>query len=114
MVEHGVWEIVPKLILPPKTKILKSTWAIKPKANGTKHACLTAKGCSKIPEQHYDADDISSPMTNTFSIQIAFTIMLLCCFAGWVVDVNGAFLLGEFKEGDPEIDMDIPEGMQKW
>ena len=52
-------------------------------------------------------------MTNTFSIQITFTIMLLCSFAGWVVDVNGAFLLGEFKEGDPEIHMEIPEGIQK-
>ena len=40
--------------------------------------------------------------------------MLLCGFVGWVVDVNGAFLLGEFKEGDPEIFMEIPEGMQKW
>ena len=35
--------------------------------------------------------------------------MLMCGFAGWVVDVNGTFLLGEFKKGDPEIYMDIPE-----
>ena len=114
MVQHGVWDIVPKASLPPKTKILKSTWAMKPKADGTKRARLTAKGCSQIPGQHYDADNISSPVTNTFSIRIAFTIMLLCGFIGWVVDVNGAFLLGEFKKGDPEIYMDIPQGMEKW
>ncbi len=40
--------------------------------------------------------------------------MLLCGFAVWVVDVNGAFLLGELKNGDLEIYMEIPEGMQKW
>ena len=40
--------------------------------------------------------------------------MLLMMFIGWVVDVNGAFLLGEFKPGDPYINMDIPEGIEKW
>ena len=40
--------------------------------------------------------------------------MSLCGFAGRVVDVNGAFPLGEFKQGNPEIYMEIPEGMQKW
>jgi hypothetical protein len=34
----------------------------------------------------------------------------LCGHVGWIVDVNGSFLLGEFKKGDP----DIPEGMEKW
>jgi hypothetical protein len=114
MVKNDVWEIVPKSKVPPKTKILKSVWAMRPKADGTKQARLNAKGCSQVAVQHYDADNISSPVTNTFSIRIAFMIMLICGFVGWVVDVNGAFLLGEFKKGDPEIYMDIPEGMEKW
>ena len=67
MVQHGVWDIVPKASLPPKTKILKSTWSMKLKDDGTKHAHLTTNGCSQIPSQHYDVDDISSPVTNTFS-----------------------------------------------
>ena len=41
-------------------------------------------------------------------------IMLICGIVGLVVDFNGAFLLGEFKKGDPEIYMDIPERMEKW
>jgi hypothetical protein len=114
MVKNDVWEMVPKLSVPPKTKILKLVWAMKPKADGTKRVRLNAKGCSQVAGQHYDADNISSPVTNTFSIHIAFTIILMCGFAGWVVDVNGAFLLGEFKKGDPEIYMDTPEGMEKW
>lgn len=103
MVKNKFWQVVPKSSVPPKTKILKSVWATKPKADGTKQARLNAKGCSQIPGQHYNADNISSPVMNTSSIRIAFTIMLLCGFAGWVVDVNGAFLLGEFKKGDPDI-----------
>ena len=114
MVQNKVWTVVPKSSLPPKTKILKSVWAMKPKADGTKRARLNAKGCSRIPGQHCDSDNISSPVTNTYSICIVFTIMLMCGFTGWVVDGNGAFLLGEFKKGDPDIYMDIPEGMEKW
>ena len=97
-----------------QTKILKSVWAMKHKADRTKQVQLDVKGCHQVAGQHYDADNISSPVTNTFSIHIVFMIMLMCGFAGWVVDVNGAFLLGEFKKGDPEIYMDIPEGMEKW
>ena len=95
-----------------QTKILKSVWAMKPKADRTKQAWLNARGCSQTAGQHYDADNISSPVTNTFSIHIAFPIMFMCGFVGWVVDVNGAFLLGEFKKWDPEIYMNIPEGME--
>jgi hypothetical protein len=40
-------------------------------------------------------------------------VMLLCGFEEWVEDINGVFLLGEFKKGDPDIYMDIPEGMEK-
>ena len=114
MVKNDVWETVPKSCMPPKTKILKSVWAMKPEADGTKRVRQNTKGCSQVADQHYDADNISSPVTNTFSIGIAFTIMLMCGFAGWVVDVNGAFLLGEFMKRDPEIYMDIPEEMEKW
>ena len=67
-----------------------------------------------MARQHYDADNVSSSVTNTFSICIAFTIMFMCGLMGWVVDVNGAFLVGEFKKGNPEIYMNIPEGMEKW
>ena len=65
-----------------QTKILKSVWAIKPKSDRTKQARLNAKGCSQLAGQHYDADNILSPVTNTFSIHIAFMIMLMCGFVG--------------------------------
>ena len=114
MVDNDVWEVVPKSEVPKGTKILNSVWAMKPKADGSKRARMNAKGCSQVAGQHYDADNISSPVTNTSSIRIAFTILVLAKMAGWVVDVNGAFLLGKFKPGDPEIFMNVPEGMTKW
>jgi hypothetical protein len=33
---------------------------------------------------------------------------------GWVMDVNGAFLTGEFQKSDPTLFMHVPEGMQKF
>jgi hypothetical protein len=114
MVDNDVWEVIPKSEVPKDTKILNSVWAMKPKADGSKRARMNAKGCSQVAGQHYDADNISSPVTNTSSIRIAFTILVLARLAGWVMDVNGAFLLGKFKPGDPEIFMNVPEGMTKW
>ncbi len=38
MIKNDGWEIVPISSVPPKTKILKSGWAMKPKADGTKQA----------------------------------------------------------------------------
>lgn len=87
---------------------------MKPKADGTKRVHLTTKGCSQIPGQHYDIDNIMSQVTNTFLMLTEFLIVLLSGFAGWVVDISGAFLLGEFKQGDPEIYREMAEGMQKW
>ena len=83
MVKNNVWEIVPKANMPPKTKILKSMCIMKPKADGSKHTCLNTKGCSQIAGQHYDADNILSPVMKSFSICIALMIMLLCVFFGF-------------------------------
>jgi hypothetical protein len=86
MVDNDVWEVIPKSEVPKDTKILNSVWAMKPKANGSKRARMNAKGCSQVAGQHYDADNISSPVTNTSSIRIAFTILVLARLAGWVMD----------------------------
>lgn len=32
----------------------------------------------------------------------------------WLVDVDSAFLLGEFKKGDAEIYIEILNGMEMW
>ena len=87
------------------TKIPRSTWAMKRKADGTRRARLTTKGCSQRPGLHYDEDNISSPVTNLTSIRLAFVLLLLSAKVGWVKDVNGAFLTGEFQDSDPVLYM---------
>ena len=75
---------------------------------------MNTKGCSQRPGLHYDEDNISSPVTNLTSIRIAFIIMIMADMVGWVKDVNGAFLTGEFQATDPVLYMHIPKGMEKW
>jgi hypothetical protein len=70
---------------------------MKLKADGSKCTQLNTTGCSQVVGQHYDDNNILSPVTNAFLLCIAFTIMLLCGFVEWVVEVNGVFLLGKFK-----------------
>ena len=114
MMSHKAWIAVPRSEVPKGTKILGSTWAMKRKANGTRRARLNTKGCSQRPGLHYDEDNISSPVTNLTSIRIAFIIMIMADMVGWVKDVNGAFLTGEFQATDPVLYMHIPKGMEKW
>ena len=70
---------------------------MKPQADGFKRAWLNTKDCSQVADQLYDANNVSSPVTNTASICVVLFI-ILASMLGWVVDVNGAFLLGEFKD----------------
>ena len=58
MIKNDVWEVIPKSAVPKGTRILKSVWAMKPKADGSKRARLNARGCSQVPGQHYDEDNI--------------------------------------------------------
>ena len=50
---------------------------------------------------YYDEDNISSPVTNLTSIRIAFILLVMAELIGWIKDVNGAFLTGEFQATDP-------------
>ena len=113
MVDNDVWSVVDREKISSGAKPIDSTWAMKLKADGTMRARMNARGFKQIPGQHYEVDNISSPVTNTASIRIAFTLLALASLSGWVVDVKGAFLLGEFKPGDPIIYMEVPEGMTK-
>ena len=90
-------------------KVVTSTWAMKKKANGTYPDRLNARGFQKVEGVHYNAADISSPVTNDMSIRI---VMVLTLMAGWVakvVDVKGEFLHGGFNEGTEPVYMAVPE-----
>ena len=62
-------------------------------------ARVNARGYEQVDGIHYDADSMVAPVVNEITIRMVFVLMVM---AGWyaeVVDVRGAFLHGEFKEG---------------
>ena len=113
MDKHTVFEPTKREDVPANARIITSTWAMKKKANGTFRARLNARGFQQQEGVHYDAADISSPVTNDMSIR---TVMVLALMAGWtakIIDVKGAFLHGEFDEGMEPVYMAVPEGFEK-
>ena len=81
MVKHDVFKAVKKKDLPPKAKVLTTTWAMKKKSNGKYRARLNARGFEQINGLHYDEDTKSSPVVSEATILIVLVLMLL---AGWV------------------------------
>jgi Reverse transcriptase (RNA-dependent DNA polymerase) len=97
--------------LPPGTTVMDNTWACKKKSNGVFHAQLNLCSFCQVDGVHYDSHDISSPVANIITIHI---ILALIAILGWfasLVDVNGAFLLGDW-EANREIYMEVPEGWE--
>jgi Reverse transcriptase (RNA-dependent DNA polymerase) len=113
MEKYKVFKAVKKDSLPKKAKILSSTWAMKKKANGAFRARVTARGFEQVDGVHYDEDTKVSPVVNEATILITFVLMLLAGWAGYIVDVNGAFLHGHFEEKH-KMYLKIPKGFEKY
>ncbi len=112
MVANKVFEVVLRNDLQVGTKIIDSAWAMKKKSNGTLHGRMNARGFKQIEGQHYDGTTISSPVTNSATIRIVLMFMIMASMLAHVVDVKGAFLHGEFEDGEI-IHMKIPQGFEK-
>ena len=114
LVHHKVFESVPRKEVPPGSKILSSTWAMKKKPNGKFWARVNARGYEQVDGEHYDRDSVASPTINIVTVRIILVILLLMKGYAHLVDVNGALLLGGW-EHDPitndarKVYMDIPE-----
>ncbi len=61
---------------------------------------MNARGFKQVEGQHHDGTTISSPVTNSATIRIVLTLMIMTDMLAHVVDVKGAFLHGEFKDGE--------------
>lgn len=112
MVKNKTWEAVKRSDLPPGTIPIDSTWAMKKKSNGTLRGRLNARGFKQIEGVHYDGSSIHAPVTNSATIRIVLVLMLMATWMGILLDVNGAFLHGEFTDGE-KIYMKVPKGMEK-
>jgi hypothetical protein len=73
---------------------------------------MNARGFKQVEGQHYSGTTISSPVTNSATIRIVLTLMIMASMLAHVVDVKGAFLHGEFEDKEI-IYMKIPQGFEK-
>ena len=58
------------------------------------------RGYEQEDGEHYDSASISYPVTNDVSIRVMLTLMLMAQMRAYIVDVKGAFLIGEFDNGE--------------
>ena len=112
MVNCKVFKPVLKPDLPPGTKIIDSVWAMKKKSNGTLRGRINTRGFKQVEGQHYNGTTISSPVTNSTTIRIVLTLMIMASMLVHIVDVKGAFLYGKFEDREV-IHMKVPQGFEK-
>jgi hypothetical protein len=85
---------------------------MKKKCNGMLHGQMNAREFKQVEGQHYNGTAISSPVTNSATIRIVLTLMIMASMLAHAVDVKGAFLHGEFENGEI-IHMKVPQGFKK-
>ena len=114
MLKNKVWMVVKKKYVPKNADIIDSTWAMKKKkANGQHCARLAAQGFKETHGKSFEYHDISSPVVHDITVRIVLTILLMSGWVAHIVDVNGAFLLGEFRENE-HIYMKVPKGFERF
>ena len=113
MTKCNVWKPVKIKEVPEGAKVISSTWAMKKKANGVHHACINARGFEQVDGEHYDSQMKGSPVVSHVMIMIMLIIMLMAGMYSHLLDVNGAFLLGQFDHGKM-IYMGMPQGFEKY
>ena len=86
--------------IPADAKIMDMTWAMKRKSNGTFGARCNVRGFKQIDGEHYLEDDKAAPIVNDVTIRTILTLMLMASYDAWVIDVNGAFLNGNFSNNE--------------
>ena len=100
------WKEELKEQLPKNAKVMLSTWAMKKKANGTYQARVNVRGFEQRNRIQFDKEDKAAPVICDVTIWITLT------WTVHIMDVHGAFLLGEFKDGET-IYMKVPQGFEK-
>jgi hypothetical protein len=113
MVKNQVWRAVPKKYVPKNAKVMSSTWAMNKKLNGTYCDRYNTRGYEQVNGINYDSSKISSPVRNDATIRIIMVLMIIFKWSAQLVDVKGAFLCGNFKDGE-DISIEVPEGFEEF
>jgi hypothetical protein len=108
MIKRQVWRTELKKNVPKGAKVLTSTWAMKKKVSGSFRARLNARGYEQASGEHFDSTNGSSQVTNGATIRIIMVLAIIFRWSAGLIDVQGAFLCGNFKDGE-EIYMEVPE-----
>ena len=112
MLKNGVWEVVDCNNIPEGSDVIDSTWAMKKKVNCDYRAPLAAMGFKQKQRKSLVHHDLSSLVMHDITMHIILVMMHMQKLSAHLVDVNGAFLLGEF-ESNEKIYMKISQGFQK-
>jgi Reverse transcriptase (RNA-dependent DNA polymerase) len=113
MLKHKVPKVVKHRDVPKGALLLTSTWAMKQKADGMYRARMTGCGYEQVDSKHYDSDSIASPIANNITSHLLFVLMVILFCIGFIMNLNGAFLLGNIEKGK-ELHMKIPQGFEKF
>jgi glutamine synthetase type III len=104
---------MPKSEVSHDAKILSSTWAMEKKPNGAFRARLNGRGFEHIPGIQFDPKSIAATVVTVMTIRIVFIIMIMASWTGHVLDVRGAFLKGDFADGETWYPK-VPQGVESW
>jgi hypothetical protein len=113
MVKNNSWEPVKKSLLPKGKKVIDSTWACKKKSTRKLRGHLNAHRFKQVEGVHYNRSSTHTSVTNAGTIQIVLILMIMADWQGQIVDIKGAFLHGEFEDGEI-IYMKVPHGFEKF
>jgi hypothetical protein len=92
---------------------MTSTCAMKRKANGVLRAQVNARGFKQIDDEHYGEEDKAAPVVHDITIRIVLCLITMTAWAAHIMDVHGAFLKGQFKDGEI-ICMKAPQGFEQF
>ncbi|CAJ1959428.1 unnamed protein product [Cylindrotheca closterium] len=107
MIRRGVWQKMKRRDLPYGRRCIKCKWVFKIKRNGVFRSRLVACGYSQIPG--VDFTEHFAPVINDITWRILLVAMMIWKLDAWLIDVETAFLHGEFDEGE-QIFMNLPVG----
>jgi hypothetical protein len=77
MANSRVFKLLKISKVPNGVKLIDTTWATKKKSSGTHRQRVNVRGFKQNDGQHYNGKSISAPVTNSMTIRIALTIMLM-------------------------------------
>jgi hypothetical protein len=113
MVKIGAFEKVKLSEFPSEVKIIDTTWAMKRKSNRTPCGTINVRGLKQVEREHFDASSINTPITDGMTIKLVLMLMLARGSIANVGDVKGAFLHGNFEDGE-KIYIKIPLGFEEF